>query len=62
MCLATAYGKNGDKETVLCQYVSNIDIDGKTITMTDVTGEKKVVEGMITMADLAGGVVEINMD
>ena len=62
MCLATAYGKSAGKETVLCQYVSNIDINGKTITMTDVTGEKKVVEGVLIMADLAGGVVEINVD
>lgn len=59
MCLATAYNINKE-DSIILQYVSMIEVDGTNITLTDVMGERKVVEGTIAMVDLTGGVVKIN--
>ena len=44
MCLAAVY-KAQDPETKLFEFVSRIDVDKETITLTDVMGEQKVLEG-----------------
>lgn len=49
-----------DPETKLFEFVSRIDVDGETITLTDVMGEQKVLEGTIVMVDLANSIVKIN--
>ena len=59
MCLAAGY-KAQDPETKLFEFVSRIDVDGETITLTDVMGEQKVLEGTIVMVDLANSIVKIN--
>lgn len=59
MCLAAVY-KAQDPEIKLFEFVSRIDVDGETITLTDVMGEQKVVEGTIAMVDLANSIVKIN--
>lgn len=59
MCLATVY-KAQDPDSILLSYVSKLEVDGTTITLTDVMGETKVVEGTIKMVDLANSTVEIN--
>lgn len=59
MCLSTAY-KTSDPNSVIMEYVSRIDVDGKRITLTDVMGDTRTVEGTIAMVDLTGGVVRIN--
>lgn len=59
MCLATVY-KTKEPDNILFQFVSRMDVDGTTITLTDVMGEKKVIEGTIKMVDLANSTVEIN--
>lgn len=59
MCLAVVY-KAQDPETKLFEFVSRIDVDGETITLTDVMGEQKVLEGTIVMVDLANSIVKIN--
>ena len=59
MCLATVY-KAQEPETKLFEFVSRIDVDGETITLTDVMGEQKVVEGVIRMVDLANSIVKID--
>ncbi|MCD7882583.1 MAG: CooT family nickel-binding protein [Lachnospiraceae bacterium] len=58
MCLATVYSKK--EYSVILEYVSKIEVDGDLITLTDVMGDTKTVEGTIAMADLTGGKVEIN--
>ncbi len=58
MCLSTAF-KSSDPDTILMEYVSRIDVDGNTIILTDVLGEKREIEGTIKMVDLTGGKVEI---
>lgn len=59
MCLSTAY-KTSDPDCVIMEYISRIDVDGSMITLTDVMGDTKTIEGSIVMVDLTGGVVKIN--
>jgi predicted RNA-binding protein len=59
MCLATAYRTN-DPESIILEYVSKLEVNGNQITLTDVLGDTKTVEGTVAMADLTGGVVRIN--
>ena len=58
MCLATVVNVN-QPDSIVLEYVSKIEVNGNQITLTDVMGEQKVVEGTIAMADLTGGKVEI---
>lgn len=60
MCLATVYKKNQEPDSILLQYVSRLDVEGTTITLTDVMGETRIVEGVIKSVDLAGSTVVIN--
>ncbi len=59
MCLSTAY-KTSEPDSIIMEYVSRIDVDGDQITLTDVIGDTRTVEGSIVMVDLTGGVVKIN--
>ena len=60
MCLATAYKEKEEPTSILLEYVARIDVDGTTLTLTDVMGETRVVEGTIKMVDLASSKVVIN--
>ena len=60
MCLATVYNKNQEPDSVILQFVSRLDVDGTTITLTDIMGETRTVEGVIKSVDLAGSTVVIN--
>ncbi|MDO5540010.1 MAG: CooT family nickel-binding protein [Eubacteriales bacterium] len=59
MCLATVVNVN-QPDSIILEYVSKIEVNGKRITLTDVMGEQRTIEGTIAMADLTGGRVEIN--
>ena len=59
MCLSTVY-RSSDPDSIIMEYVSKIQVAGDQITLTDVMGEQKTVQGALTMADLTGGVVKIN--
>ena len=59
MCLSTAY-KTSEPDSIIMEYVSKIEFEGNLITLTDVIGDTKTVEGTIKMVDLTGGVVKIN--
>ncbi|MCD8348301.1 MAG: CooT family nickel-binding protein [Lachnospiraceae bacterium] len=61
MCLATVYAKN-EPDSIILEYVSKIEVDGHLITLTDVMGEQRTIEGTLAMADLTGGKVEINCE
>ncbi len=59
MCLSTVY-RSSDPDSIIMEYVSKIQVEGDQITLTDVMGEQKTVQGTLAMADLTGGVVKIN--
>ena len=50
MCLSTAY-KTDEPDSIIMEYVSKIEVDGSLITLTDVLGDTKTVEGTIKMVD-----------
>ncbi len=59
MCLSTAYLDSKSDDRVAAKFVVAIDVDGDTITLTDVMGMKMDVTGRIAHVDLTGGVVII---
>jgi predicted RNA-binding protein len=59
MCLSTAYRSN-DPDSIIMEYVSRIEVKGSQITLTDVMGDTRTVEGTLSLADLTGGVVRID--
>ena len=60
MCLATVYKQSDD--SVIFKNVSRMDVDGNKITLRDIMGDERVVEGSILMVDLANSVVRIACD
>lgn len=60
MCLATVYNKSREPDSVILQFVSRLEVEGTTITLTDVMGETRTVEGTIRSVDLAESTVVIN--
>ena len=60
MCLATAYGKKQESESILIKNASRIDVEGTVIRIRDIMGSEITVEGAISMVDLANAVVKIN--
>ena len=59
MCLSTVY-KATEPDSIIMEYVSKIQVDGDRITLTDVMGEEKTIQGTLVLADLTGGKVQIN--
>ncbi len=59
MCLSTVV-KASDPDEILMEYVSSLSIDGDFITLIDMMGEKKVIRGALTFADLTGAVIKID--
>ena len=59
MCLATVY-RTDAPDSIILEYVSKVEVNGSQITLTDVMGDTKTVEGTLAMADLTGGVVKID--
>ena len=57
MCLATVY-KESDN-SVIFKNVARIDVDGEKLTLRDILGDERVVEGRILMVDLANSIVKL---
>lgn len=59
MCLSDAYEiKNGER-TPLLSYVSGISVEGDAVTLTDMLGAKKTVNGTLKSVDLTRNVILI---
>ena len=57
MCLATVQKSD---DSVICRNVSRIDVDGNKITIRDIMGDERVIEGRILMVDLANSLVKLD--
>ena len=57
MCLATVIRKQ-DGSTIF-KNVSRFDVDADTLTIRDIMGDEKKVQGVIRMVDLANSIVEV---
>lgn len=53
MCLSTVftYKTNPDQAEEICSNVSNFQVNGNSITFTDLLGEEYVVEGTVNKVD-----------
>ncbi len=60
MCLATAYKNAETKDQIICDNITKIIVDGDTITLYDIIGEERRVEGKISSVDLTKSVVIID--
>ncbi|MGN8887120.1 CooT family nickel-binding protein [Blautia sp. HCP28S3_G10] len=57
MCLATVYKESDD--SVIFKNVAKIEVDGNKLTLRDIMGDEKIVEGRILMVDLANSIVKL---
>ena len=57
MCLATVIRKQ-DGSTIF-KNGRRIDVDADTLTIRDIMGDEKKVQGVIRMVDLANSIVEV---
>ena len=57
MCLATVYKESDD--SVIFKNVAKIEVDGNKITLRDIMGDERIVEGRILMVDLANSIVKL---
>ena len=60
MCLATVYKESDD--SVIFKNVARIDVDGNKLTLRDIMGDERVVEGKILMVDLANSMVKLSCE
>jgi len=59
MCLSNVYKTTGDEETLVCEYVSNISVEGENVIITDVLGKEITVPGTLLKVDLIKNIVMI---
>lgn len=52
MCLSNVYLISDEGETLVCEYASNVKVDGNVIKLTDVIGQEVTVTGIIASVDL----------
>ena len=57
MCLSTVYQVLGDDQTLLCQHVSAVEINGEDLTFTDIMGCETHVTGKIEKIDLMNNAI-----
>lgn len=50
MCLASAY-QNGDSDTPVLRDIARVSIDGDTVELETLFGERKVLQGRLTEVD-----------
>ena len=60
MCLATVYKESDD--SVIFKNVARIDVHGNKLTLRDIMGDERVVEGKILMVDLANSIVKLSCE
>ena len=60
MCLATVYKESDD--SVIFKNVARIDVDGNKLTLRDIMGDERVVEGKILMVELANSIVKLSCE
>ena len=59
MCLSNAYKETGTDTELLCQYVSNVEVENGVVLLTTLTGEEMRVEGTVKKIDLINNTVVI---
>ena len=60
MCLATVYKESDD--SVIFKNVARIDVEGNKLTLRDIMGDERVIEGSILMVDLDNSIVKLKCE
>ena len=59
MCLSNVYLVSGDSEELVCEYASNVSVEGENIRLTDVIGQEITVTGTIINVDLIKNEIKV---
>lgn len=60
MCLSTVYARiDGQEDSKILEYVCKIQIEGESVTLTDVMGSETTVKGEISSCDFVNNKVII---
>ena len=59
MCLSDAYELVGGERRPLMSYVSGVSIEDNTVTLTDMLGARKTIDGTLKSIDLTCNVILI---
>ena len=59
MCLSNVYLVSDDREELVCEYASSVDVDGEKIRLTDVIGQEYTVVGTILSVDLIKNQIKV---
>ncbi len=52
MCLSNAYESKNGIDTLICERITNVDVEGKNIKLTNLLGMQTVVPGVLKSIDL----------
>ena len=61
MCLSTAYRNNKEENKILMTNVSNIEIQGEDIILTDLMEKKLVIKGTLEKVDMMDNFIIIKV-
>jgi len=59
MCLSTAYTTKNGIDTLICDRVTNVWVEGSKVTLTTLLGVDTVVDGALKSIDLNKNVITI---
>lgn len=62
MCLSAAYTVRQNTETLVCKFVSQIEVLGGVVALTDVMGSRTEIPGELFAVDLINNTVKIRVD
>ena len=61
MCLSAVYEVRDGTETLVCDYATEIKLDGGEIRLTDIIGDEIVVTGVLKSIDLVKNIIKIEV-
>ena len=59
MCLSNVFLVSDDREELVCEYASSVDVSGNEIRLTDVIGQEITVTGTILSVDLIRNQIKV---
>ena len=59
MCLSNVFLVSDDREELVCEYASSVDVSGNEIRLTDVIGQEITVTGTILSVDLIKNQIKV---
>ncbi|MEG0876603.1 MAG: CooT family nickel-binding protein [Oscillospiraceae bacterium] len=59
MCLSDAYEVRDGAETLVCERVTNLEIEGPNVRLTNLLGMTKIIPGTLQSVDLNKNIIKI---